>query len=114
MLEKIPDTIHNIELSDICGLWEVIRITSDKDSTALYPWIGKRFKYHFLPELIFLCLKDGEYSHGTWELAEKSVDHNTQFSIILNESTEYRILKCDRDEILLSDHSSQYLLTRRL
>ena len=116
MDEKINDTISdltNINISDICGLWEVIRIC-DGDNKALYPWLGERFKYNFLPEMIYLCLRDEQCHHGTWELTEKTSENNKRFSIILNGTFEYTIVDIEEDEIILSDHTCEYLLVRRL
>ena len=113
MVEKISDTMPGIKISDICGLWEVIRIC-DGENKALYPWLGERFKYNFLPEMIYLCLKDGQCHHGTWELSEKAFENKKRFSIILNGTLEYGILGIDEDEIILSDRNCTYFLTRKL
>ncbi|KPL26349.1 MAG: hypothetical protein AMS23_02215 [Bacteroides sp. SM1_62] len=104
--------ISLIGLSDICGLWEIIRIS--RENSVYYPWIKDRFKYSFLPEMNFLCLQDGEISHGTWELSEKIYKTQKRYSIILNETFEFTILDFSEDEITLSDHINKYLLVRRL
>ncbi len=105
--------VTNIKISDICGLWEVIRIC-DGDNKALYPWLGERFKYNFLPEMIYLCLKYGDCHHGTWELTENTFETKKRFSIILNGTLEYRIIDIDMDELILSAKGCEYLLNMRL
>ena len=107
-----PD-VTNIDIADICGLWEVIRIC-DGNNQVQYPWLGERFKFNFLPEMIYLCLKDGQNHHGTWEMTEKSFENKKRFSIILNGTFEYMIVEIDEDEITLSDHKCEYLLVRKL
>ncbi len=52
--------IHIIRMSDICGLWEVIRISRENFANPLYPWVKDRFKYSFQPEMNFLCLQNGQ------------------------------------------------------
>ena len=104
----------NIKISDICGLWEVIRITKEDDENPLYQWLSGRFQFYFMPEMIFLCMKNRQYSHGTWELFEKASETKKQFSIILNGTIEYTIVGIDEDEILLSDRNCKYFLTRKL
>jgi hypothetical protein len=108
---SIP-TATSICTDDICGLWEVIRIS--REDSVIYPWVGSRFKYSFLPEMNFLCLQNGQNSHGTWELSEKMYETQKRYSIILNDTFEYLILALDEDEITLSDHKNKYLLVRRL
>ncbi len=52
MAEKINNTITdltNIKISDICGLWDVIRIC-EADKKVLYPWDKERFLFNFLDE----------------------------------------------------------------
>ena len=95
MMEKIPDRNSDIQTYDICGLWEVIRIFSEIGNETLYPWVGERFKYNFLPEKIFLCFKDGQHTHGTWELSEKTCNNQKQFSIILNGNFKFKIVDID-------------------
>ena len=107
-----PD-VNNIDIADICGLWEVIRICVGNNKVQ-YPWLGKRFKFNFLDEMMFLCIKDGQHFHGTWELSEKSFKTKKRFSIILNGTFEYRIVDINEDEIILSDHKCEYFLVRRL
>jgi hypothetical protein len=104
--------ISHIGISDICGLWEVIRIS--RGDNIIYPWVKDRFKYSFQPEMNFICLQNGQNSHGTWELSEKSYEAQKRYSIILNETFEFTILDLDEDEITLSDHTNEYLLVRRL
>ena len=65
--------VANINIADILGLWEVIRINR-KDEIPAYPWITGRFKFNFLDEMLFLLTKDGQHSHGTWELTEKAFE----------------------------------------
>ena len=103
----------DIKISDIIGLWEVIRICED-DKKALYPWLRERFMFNFFDEMLFVCIKDGQHSRGTWELIEKSFEAMKRFSIILNGTFEYRIVEIDEDEITLSDHRCEYLLVRKL
>ena len=114
MDEQIPDTISYITVSDVSGIWEVIRISGKKENDIRYPWIGNRFKYNFLPEMIFLCSRDGDMTHGTWELSEKTIRGKKLYSIVLNESHEYLIVNFDGDEMILSDYRNEYLLIRRL
>ena len=102
----------DIHTKDIYGLWEVIRIS--RGDSIEYPWVGHRFKYSFQPEMNFLCLQNGQNSHGTWELSEKFYETQKRYSIILNDTFEYMILDLDEDEITLSDHINKYLLVRRL
>lgn len=114
MTENISITKKNLEKSDLCGFWEVIRISQEKGAVKSYPWIRERFKFNFLPEMNFLCMKDGGWFQGTWLLSEKSFSNQKHFSLVLNETFEYKILNCDADEMILSDHHSEYLLTRKL
>ena len=112
-VETISD-ISNIGISDICGLWEVIRISRENCVNPIYPWVENRFKYSFQPEMFFLCLQDGQVFRGTWELSEKTYETQRRYSIILNETFEYTILDLSEDDITLSDHINKYLLVRRL
>jgi hypothetical protein len=107
-----PD-VTNIGIADILGLWEVIRINR-KDEIPAYPWITGRFKFNFLDEMLFLLTKDGQHSHGTWELTEKAFETKERFSISLNGTFEYTIVEMDEDEMTLSDRENKYLLVRRL
>jgi len=102
------------EIINICGMWEVLRITDINKEIVSYPWIKDRFKFNFLSEMIFLCLRDGKTIHGSWELIEKTHETQKQFSIVLNETYEFTIISCDEDEMLLTDHTNNYLLVRRL
>ena len=104
--------ISQISISDICGLWEVIRIS--KENSIIYPWIKDRFKYSFQPEMVFLCLQDGQISHGTWELSKKTFQTQRRFWVILNETFKYAIIAIDDDEMILSDNKYEYLLYRKL
>jgi hypothetical protein len=79
-----------------------------------YPWIKNRFKYSFQPEMNFLCVQNGQNSHGTWELIEKIYETQKRYSIILNDTFEYIIQDLNTDEITFSDHINKYLLVRRL
>ena len=112
-VETISD-ISNIGIFDICGLWEVIRISRENCVNPLYPWVENRFKYSFQPEMFFLCLQDGQVFRGTWELSEKTYETQRRYSIILNETFEYTILDLSEDDLTLSDHINKYLLVRRL
>ena len=116
MSENIGHTIPSstdIKISDICGLWEVIRIC-EGDKIALYPWLRERFMFNFLDEMMFVCIKDGQHSRGKWELTEKSFENKNRFSIILNGTFEYVIVDISEDEITLSDHKCKYFLVRKL
>ena len=106
--------ISNIGISDISGLWEVIRISQKDSHQTIYPWVKDRFKFNFLPEMLFICLHDGKNSQGTWELSEKIYDSQKRYSIILNETFEYIILDISEDDIILSDRKYKYFLVRRL
>lgn len=97
---------------NIFGVWEVIRIS--RGDSVDYPWITNRFKYSFQPEMNFLCLQNGQNSHGTWELSEKIYETQKRYSIILNDTFEYIIQDLNTDEITFSDHINKYLLVRRL
>ena len=68
----------DIHTKDIYGLWEVIRIS--RGDSIEYPWVGHRFKYSFQPEMNFLCLQNGQNSHGTWELSEKFYETQKRYS----------------------------------
>ena len=106
--------INHIEVRDIYGLWEVIRIYREGISPSSYPWLKGRFKFNFLEEMTFMCMKDGQHSHGTWELTETIHESGNRYFIILNGTFEYVILNISEDEIVLSDHTSNYLLVRKL
>ena len=112
-LSVTSPNVTNIGIADICGLWEVIRIC-DGNNKVQYPWLGDRFKFNFLEEMMFLCTKDGQHFHGTWELIEKAFETKKRFSIILNGTLEYRIIDIDMDELILSAKGCEYLLIRRL
>ena len=116
MTENIMHTIPSatdIKISDIYGLWEVIRIC-EGGNKVLYPWLRKRFKFNFLDKMMFFCIKDGQNSRGTWELTERVFETKKRFSIILNGTFEYVIVDLNEDEIILSDHKCEYLLVRKL
>lgn len=105
--------MRTISVSDICGLWEVIRINrGNKD--PIYPWIKGRLKFNFLEEMMFLLLKDGQHSHGNWELIEQHIGINKHYSIILDDTFKYEIVDVDETEMILSDGANKFLLTRRL
>ena len=70
--------------------------------------------FNFLDEIMFVCIKDGQNSHGIWELSEKIHETQKRYCIILNDTFEYTILDLDEDEITLYDHINKYLLVRRL
>ena len=107
-----PD-MRIIAVSDICGLWEVIRINrGDKD--PVYPWIKGRFKFNLLEEMMFLLLKDGQHSHGNWELIMHHIGINKHYLIILDDMFKYEIVDIDETEMILSDGANKFLLTRRL
>ena len=111
-IRTFPD-VKNIKASDIFGLWEVLRICDGKGK-ASYPWLKGRFKFNFMEEMIFMVLKEGQCHHGNWKLAEKYFETKKLFSIILNDTFEYMIIEIGEDELLMSDHSCEYLLVRRL
>ena len=106
--------IHIISAYDICGLWEVIRISPKDSHQTIYPWVKDRFKFDFLPEMLFTCLENGKISQGSWELSEKIYENQKRYSIILNETFEYVILDISEDDISLSDRRYKYFLVRRL
>ena len=106
--------IHIIRTYDICGLWEVIRISQKDSHQTIYPWVKDRFKFNFLPEMLFTCLQDGQISQGTGELSEKLYESQKRYSIILNDTFEYVILDISEDDITLFDHLNKYLLVKRL
>ena len=101
------------EIVDICGLWEVIRIYKDDDQKASYSWIKDSFKFNFLSEMLFLCLRDGKTIHGSWELVEKTYESQKRYSIILNESFEFIVIDISDDQMILFDQGNYYLLIRR-
>ena len=111
-IDRIPD-LTNIMISDIIGLWEVIRIDRSKE-VPVYSWIKYRFKFNFVDDMIFKCIINGQQIHGTWELYEQEFETKKRFSIILNGVFKYDILNIDNDEIILSDQLNRYLLTRKL
>ena len=112
MAEVITSRAPEVKVSDISGLWEVIRI--DEGEITVYPWIQGRFMFNFLEEMMFVCIKEGKHSKGTWELSEKTWESEKQFSIILNGAFEYMIMNIDEDEMIITDRSSKYLLARKL
>ena len=105
--------VYKIEVSDILGLWEVIRIDIQGE-VSIYPWIRGRFMFNFLEGNIFTCVKEGKFSDGTWEFSIKTWESEKQFTIILNEVFEYIIIRTEDDEMILADRGSKYLLTRKL
>jgi hypothetical protein len=109
----IPD-LSTIEIEDICGFWEVIKIYRDDNEKESYPWIKDCFKFNFLSEMIFLCQKDGNTIHGSWEFVERTFESQKQFFITLNGAYEFIILEISGSEMLISDRNSNYLLVRRL
>jgi hypothetical protein len=113
IIDTIPDQTDS-EVADICGLWEVIRIIQKDERSVTYPWIKNRFKFNFLPEMVFLCLKDGHSTHGTWELVVKTYEFQTLHSIVLNKTFEYIIIRISEEEMVLSDRKNDYFLVRRL
>ncbi len=98
---------------DICGLWEVIRIR-EGDRESDYPWIKDRFKFNFLPEMIFLCLKDGKSSHGSWDFIERKAGEQKQYFIVLDGTVRLKILDVSIDEMIFTCRGKEYLLVRRL
>ena len=114
MAAQTQDTIPEIKETNLCGIWEVIRISGENGNAIQYPWTSNRFKYNFLPEMLYLCSKDGELTHGSWKLSEKYIRNKRKYSILLDETYEYIITSLERDEMVLSDHRNEYLLTRRL
>jgi hypothetical protein len=103
-----------IEIQDICGLWEVIRISYENEEIISYPWIKNRFKFEFQPGMKFFCLKDGNTIDGSWELMLRSDDNHRRYSIILNETYEFIILDLSDEEMTLFDRRNKYLLVRKL
>lgn len=103
---------HNIGLYDICGLWEVIRIS--RGSMVTYPWLKDRFKYSFQPEMIYVCLLNGKSYHGTWKLSEENCKGDKCYSIVLNDNDKYTILDISEDELTLADENNSYFLVRKL
>jgi hypothetical protein len=116
----IGNTIDTIKEADrithsvICGLWEVIRILHKGEPQASYPWIKARFKFNFLEDNTFLCMRDGQTTHGTWEFSEKSTNNQRRISIILNGVFEYHVIDFSDDELTLSDFRNDYLFVRKL
>jgi hypothetical protein len=108
----IPD-VQNVRLPDVIGLWEVIRI-SRVGERPVYPWIKGRFLFDFMDEMMFSCIMGGRHFNGTWELVTKTWDEETRFSINLNDTFEYIIIKIDEDELIMTDRGSRYTLTRKL
>ncbi len=112
---KVPITTeNNIEISAICGLWEVIHISREDCAKPIYPWLKERFKYHFLDEMMYVCCRDGNPSHGTWGLSEKVYNGKKQLSLILDGKIAYEIINVSSDEMTLSDSKCEYYLVRRL
>jgi hypothetical protein len=102
----------SVQVEDIFGLWEVIRIS--REDSVIYPWIVSRFRYDFQPEMNFLCLQNGQNSHGTWKLSQSKYESQARYSIVLNDTFEFTILDLDEDEITFTDHINKYLLARKL
>lgn len=106
--------LSGVTAADIFGLWEVIRIYQQDNRVISYPWIKDRFKFNFMPEMMFICLRDGRTITGSWDLAERASESKKQYAIVLNESFEFIIIEISEDELILFDHSKYYLLVRRL
>lgn len=102
----------DINIYDICGFWEVIRIC-EGDNIMLYPWLRKRYKIEFRDTQIFICVKDGQHFRGIWKLKKVVINNNQRFSIILNGLLEYVITEYSVNEINVSDHINNYLLVRK-
>ena len=102
----------NIGIYDICGLWEVIRIS--RGSVVSYPWLKDRFKYSFQPEMFYVCLLNGHNSSGTWKLSEEPYESEKRYSIVLNDNDKYTILDISEDELTLADENNSYFLVRKL
>jgi hypothetical protein len=109
---KSPD-LFEVKVSDILGLWEVIRIDIGGE-VNIYPWIRGRFMFNFLEEKVFVCIKEGKHSSGTWELTKKTWESETLFTIKLNDAFEYIIMDLDEDEMKITDRASKYFLSRKL
>jgi len=109
---KLPPKI-GIGISDICGLWEVIRIDMAGE-TSIFPWIRGRFMFNFLEDMIFACIKEGKHLNGSWKLSEKTWESKRVSSIILNEAFEYIIISIHEDEMIITDRGNRYLLARKL
>ena len=102
-----------IEVSDICGFWEVASI-SNKKEIENPPSITNRIKYHLLKSGVYVRTEDGIPAHGTWMLSKKVEDDVIQYSIILSRTIKYRIISLSFDELRLADRSADYLLVRKL
>jgi hypothetical protein len=105
--------VQNLRLTDVIGLWEVIRISREGEN-PVYPWISGRFLFDFMDEMMFSCIMRGRHFNGTWELAAKTWDEESQVSIKLNDTFEYLIIEIDEDEMIITDMGSKYTLTRKL
>jgi hypothetical protein len=108
----IVPSADSVQVEDIFGMWEVIRIT--RGDRVTYPWTESRFRYSFQPEMTFLCMRQGQNSYGTWKLSESKNESQSRYSIVLNDTFELKILDMDEDEIIFTDQMNQYLMTRKL
>ena len=103
-----------VAVDDICGLWEVIRIQERSGKLVSHPWITDRYKFNFLPDMIFLQLKDGNNSHGTWKLLENARNPSQRYAILLDGKKKFRILSYCEEDMILSDGNRDFILIRRL
>lgn len=103
---------EGINLSDIPGLWEVIRIDIGGEN-YVYPWIQGRFMFNFLEDNMFVCFKSGKLSSGSWALTERAGESGKLFAIVINDTMEYIIIRLDEDEMVFTDRSSKYMLSRK-
>jgi hypothetical protein len=112
---EIPNmTVGKITETTLCGFWEVFRISRGNCSQPIYPWLGKRFKYYFLDEMMYICCRDGHICHGTWGLTEKPDKGRKGLYLILDDKVAYEIKNVFSDEMKLSDGKCEYYLIRKL
>lgn len=113
----IRDTIpglSKITVSDICGLWEVFHISREDCAKRIYPWLGERFKYYFLDEMLYIRCRDGKLFQGTWGFSEKTFEAKNHLFLILDDKVTYEIVNVFADEMTLSDGKFEYYLVRKL
>lgn len=108
-----PILKDNISISDVCGIWEVIR-ASDRDENEKPILISKGDKYLFLEQMVFVRYSYGQPLYGTWELSEQESESEKWFSIILDGKFKYIIIDIDKDEMILFNRICKYHLVRRL
>lgn len=108
---KTPPKIK-VEESAIYGLWDVVQISACNENTEPIA-VTQRTKYHFLQEMMYIRVKDGVASHGTWELSEFK-DEKVRHLMIINNGFDFEIIYLDADELILSDGSIEYRMIRRI